>query len=106
MASRTSRGALCGAPGRWAARPGRADRPDAAPGSRRAADGAEVASEAARLGEVAGGFEDPEIEEVILLTDLSREAPAAIGKPKWTPVPALGIQTPEGAPISLLKPRP
>jgi serine/threonine protein kinase len=37
---------------------------------------AEVAREAARLAEVAGGFDDPEIEEVILLTDLSRDPPS------------------------------
>jgi hypothetical protein len=67
----------------------------------------EVANEATRLGEVAGGFEDPDIEEVILLTDLSRDpAPLTIPtKPKWTPAPAMAM-TPSGSPIALLKPRP
>ncbi len=57
---------------------------------------AQVVTEAARLGEVEFGFDDPEIEEVILLTDLSREpAPPpipTIPKPKWTPAPALQNQ--------------
>lgn len=63
---------------------------------------AEVAREAARLADVAGGFDDPEIEEVILLTDISREP---IAKPKWTPAPAMTIPM-TGAPIALLKQRP
>jgi hypothetical protein len=66
---------------------------------------AEVAQEAARLAEVAGGFDDPEIEEVILLTDLSRDPPA-FGKPRWTPAPALTIPPAATAPIALLKQRP
>jgi hypothetical protein len=76
-----------------------ADRPSAA----------EVAVEAARLGEVAVGFEDPEIEDVILLTDLSRDLPAAVSiptKPKWTPAPAMGFETQPGVPIAILKSRP
>jgi hypothetical protein len=64
----------------------------------------EVGREASRLGEAAGSFEDPDIEEVILLTDLSREpAPVTIPtKPKWTPAPAMSM-TPLGKPIALLK---
>ena len=76
--------------------PNAADRPSAA----------EVAAEASRLGEVAGGFEDPEIEDVILLTDLSRDLPAPMSittKPKWTPAPAMGFETQPGVPIAILK---
>jgi hypothetical protein len=70
----------------------------------------EVGVEAARLGEVAGGFDDPDIEEVILLTDLSREPaqmtmPTIPTKPKWTPAPAMSMP-PLAKPIALLKPRP
>jgi len=67
----------------------------------------EVGAEASRLGEVAGNFEDPDVEEVILLTDLSRE-PAQLTiptKPKWTPAPAMSMQ-PLAVPIAQLKPRP
>jgi hypothetical protein len=70
---------------------------------------AEVAAEAARLADVAGGFDDPEIEEVILLTDISRDPPASFGKPKWTPAPAMTIPAgppTTGSPIALLKQRP
>ena len=65
----------------------------------------EVGGEAVRLGEV--GLEDPDIEEVILLTDLSREpAPMTIPtKPKWTPAPAMSMPR-LATPIALLKPRP
>ena len=83
--------------------PNAADRPSAA----------EVAVEASRLGEVAGGFEDPEIEDVILLTDLSRDLPTPMAapvsiptKPKWTPAPAMGFETQPGVPIAILKSRP
>jgi hypothetical protein len=80
--------------------PNAADRPSAL----------DVAAEAQRLGEVAGGFDDPDIEEVILLTDLSAdlELPAPISiptKPKWTPSPPLGARSPVGVPIALLKSR-
>jgi serine/threonine protein kinase len=71
--------------------------PDRRPGA------SEVVQEAARLAEVAGGFDDPEIEEVILLTDISREP---IAKPKWTPAPAMTIPPTTGSPIALLKQRP
>jgi serine/threonine-protein kinase len=71
----------------------------------------EVAREATRLSEVAGGFDDPEIEEVILLTDLSRDPatlamPPQLSKPKWTPAPAMAIRHTPGTPIALLKQRP
>lgn len=81
------------------------------PDTRRRPSAAEVAQEAARLAEVAGGFDDPEIEEVILLTDLSREsipataAPPQLGKPKWTPAPALAIPPEVSTVIGLLKQR-
>lgn len=75
-----------------------------APDTVRRPSAAEVAQEAARLAEVAGGFDDPEIEEVILLTDLSRDPIPQLGKPKWTPAPALAIP-PQGTPIGLLKQR-
>jgi len=67
----------------------------------------EVGSEAARLGEAAGNFEDPDVEEVILLTDLSRDpVPLTIPtKPKWTPAPAMSMR-PLTTPIAQLKPRP
>jgi hypothetical protein len=78
-----------------------------APDPARRPGAAEVAAEAARLAEVAGGFDDPEIEEVILLTDISREP---IAKPKWTPAPAMTSppmgQAMTGSPIALLKQRP
>ena len=77
-----------------------------APDPDRRPSAAEVAREATRLAEVAGGFDDPEIEEVILLTDLSRELPVQLGKPKWTPAPAMTIPPATGAPIALLKQRP
>jgi len=81
-----------------------------APDTHRRPSAAEVAQEAARLAEVAGGFDDPEIEEVILLTDLSRESiPVAaapqLGKPKWTPAPALTIPPEVSNVIELLKQR-
>jgi hypothetical protein len=67
----------------------------------------EVGSEASRLGEAAGSVEDPDVEEVILLTDLSREpVPLSIPtKPKWTPAPAMSMK-PLTTPIALLKRRP
>jgi serine/threonine protein kinase len=73
-----------------------------APDPDRRPSASEVAQEAARLADVAGGFDDPEIEEVILLTDISREP---IAKPKWTPAPAMTIP-PMSSPIALLKQRP
>jgi len=76
-----------------------------APDTARRPSAAEVAQEAARLAEVAGGFDDPEIEEVILLTDLSRDPVPAISKPKWTPAPALAIPVEGRAPIAILKQR-
>ncbi len=78
-----------------------------APDARTRPSAADVAGEAARLGEVAFGFDDPEIEEVILLTDLSRDLVVpTIPKPKWTPAPALHDQTPreDAAIAALLKP--
>lgn len=49
----------------------------------------EVVARATQLTETLG-FDDPEIEEVVLLTDLSRELPPPIPKaPKWTPAPPI-----------------
>lgn len=76
-----------------------------APDTVRRPSAAEVSQEAARLAEVAGGFDDPEIEEVILLTDLSRDPVPQLGKPKWTPAPALSIPADVTTVIGLLKQR-
>lgn len=56
-------------------------------------DAAELAAAAQRLAEGAGGFDDPEIEEVVILSN-----------PRWTPAPPLTIP-PNAAPLALLKAR-
>jgi len=53
-------------------------------------DAAELAAAAQRLAEGAGGFDDPEIEEVILLTDLASDPPPTYNR-RWTPAPPLTI---------------
>ncbi|MEO8552871.1 MAG: hypothetical protein ABI678_22990 [Kofleriaceae bacterium] len=66
-------------------------------------DAAELASAAHRLAEGAGGFDDPEIEEVILLTDRASDPPAMSNR-RWTPAPPHTLP-PMTPPIALMKQR-
>ncbi|MFT3692782.1 MAG: hypothetical protein QM831_06560 [Kofleriaceae bacterium] len=69
----------------------------------------DVVDQATHLGETLG-FDDPDIEEVVLLEDLSRDVPApvpahVIGKPKWTPAPPI-TETMASVPLRISVPKP